>query len=216
MTMLPCFEQSLFGEISSKDLFCMRQAIQQGHEIAEEIIKAYPCFQTPPAKALRQNIRNSSVDYALEEYCSNGRIALQTRYEPNRLHTCSHLELFSNDGLVLTVSSVRKKTDIPRKAYFRKRLAEAADPQCLMFGETSQTKPKYGIITHTYRKLSYDKDSPLVIMTQVGIPDSEVKRWNYLLDLNNVFYSEPELSPEEVSDFRLRIKQKAQKEFALQ
>ena len=196
----------------------LKQVISYRNELTRVVTVAYSAFgkqsiETPyiNRKQTKCSNRNYAVEQYLEDACRLGRLPFNSEKKFNANGGAEHVE-FSNDKCVITVHSVKKPTQAPRPAKFRKQLI--SDCQGDLFKQPISdssivTPPKYYIIlTHGGGSSSILDFICVGILLQEG--EWLHRKILFTRDLNGVMlpqmFEEQEISEEQEPALRLKDK----------
>ena len=198
-------DREIMDHFGEDTLSILNASIQKAYSMAALFIEESEFFKIPSAWPQEQNIRNLSVDLAIQKACETGLIPLAYSYPSNQRHNYNHLVL-KGENIFATHSSVRRKDEFPRIASIRRHLAMTN--QICLFGEENH-KPEaqtiYGILLH---KPENKEDGAAFVA--LGIPDAEYGAWcNHipLADLSKISLATPTKS--EYDEFNLKLRRNA-------
>lgn len=154
-------------------------AIEEGYAAASDYVNAIPFLRIESAFNKLQDFFNLAADYFLAEKCKQGIIPLQASFPLNVSNNYRHLELTS-DGIVITLSSIRKPGEFPRYALFRE---QHASEQTSLYEDAKPDSSLYAILVHQRTQNKDERFSPKV---QIGIPNTEYSYWEELFSLDGI------------------------------
>ncbi|WP_018130571.1 hypothetical protein [Effusibacillus pohliae] len=144
-------------------------AITRAYEKTLQLFKQNEWLNWVVGKDIISVVRRIAVEYELMR--TMDLLNVTYRISPNAIDNCRHLEVITKE-CILTVSQVRRKDQVPRKAEYRTNLSVSNQFSLPLFDDepTLPESPYYVLLTH-----GFAGHAPSFVM--LGLPKPYVSGW---------------------------------------
>ncbi len=155
--------------------------VRRAYSAIDQLITENEVLNWSVADNLVGNLINTAVEFEFKRMIDKGDLKLEYNVSFNKRKNHKHIELISQNT-ISTISQVKNKYSVPRKAIFRNNLSCSNQLMFDIYDNSLNFKesPKYILLTHGGKNGNVD-------FLNLGMPQPYNKGWIYCFDLFSEF-----------------------------